>query len=134
MVLEFVERNTRRYSGVTGAEFWFTIKEVKKFDGPEKPNFVSKTLKGRSADLNDHNQLQIVIEDIRGRADDAVDAFDESIKGKTKFIIATSADACCFTGTQVDKFWGSMRHESVYIVPFSKRNLAKIDELYMERK
>lgn len=134
MVLEFARREKIFYSGISGADFWFTIKEVKRFDEPQDPEIECRTLRKRSVDLDRYHQLQISIRGRGNSVDKAVKAFDEAIKGRDRFIVASSAAACSTTGTLFENFWGSMAHESLRLFAYSKENLARIDDLYIEMK
>lgn len=130
MVVEFDTRQNIFYSGISGAEFWFKIRQVHRFDEPRKPEIEYLTLRKRSAELDCYHNLQISITGQGDSANEAVKSFDSTIKEKNKFILCGPANAVSTQGTQLENFWGSITHDRFFIIPFSEENLRNIDERY----
>jgi len=145
LLVDFVERQGKNFSGMTGSTFWFRVREVLRLEaepGVEKDGLWKhnlRQLRGRSQQLERYEWLEwSLLYPQRDRASARADkAVREHLDTKQPFVLAVSTTArFSVTGVLRKGKWGRFNAAptSVQLVPVRTQDLSRLREAMQSPK
>ena len=133
MVVKLRGRSGFHYSGYRGENFWFQIQEVHRYHNPRPDNhnweLFCQAMQEQAKDMEGNHQIKLELHAF----DDRIQRVEKATDGHDRLILAFTLDQLPPFASLLSKHdWGAIEYENLCIRPFTRKNLAKIDDTYVE--